>query len=123
VIIFNAVIEHTLARFFGKQIGDRGDFYDADVFRSGNPADLATVIREVANTLEFRVAGMKFQNTGRGSAKVHLDCGIDQLRDLADQVAKRKRSERENYYWEIFGALMMVIIGLLETLEEQAVSH
>ena len=120
MVVFNAVsIEHTLARFFGDTIGDRGTFYDADVFRGGRPKDLALVVRRVADALEERIALIEFPAHGNGTAKAHLDFSIYQLRDLSDQIEQRKKPERENYHWEVFGALMAAIVGLLETLEAQ----
>jgi hypothetical protein len=118
VAFFNAVgIEHTLARFFGKEIGDRTQFYDADVFRSGNPEDLAEIVRQVADTLEARVAFIRFPRQGSGSPKAHIESCISRLRDLAEDMEQRTATEREDYHWEIFGALMAAIVGLLETLE------
>ncbi len=118
--VFNAVgIEHTLSRFFGDRIGNRGTFFDADVFRSGDPKELALIMRQVADTLEMRTFGMKFPSEGAGSTKAQVEVCISRLRRLAEQMAKRKKAERENYHWEIFGALMLGIVGLLETLESR----
>lgn len=118
--IFNAVaIEHTLARFFGKPIGDRLQSFDADVFRSGNPKDLAEIVRQVAQALESRVAFIRFRSQGVGSPKVYIDGSIYWLYELAKQMETRRRYEREDYHWEVFGATMGVIIGLLETLEAE----
>jgi hypothetical protein len=119
VAFFNAVgIEHTLARFFGKEIGDRLTFFDADVFRSGDPKDLAEIVRQVADTLEARIAFIRFPNPGQqGSPRAHVESCIDRLRHLANDMQQRTEGERENYHWEIFGALMAGIVGLLETLE------
>ncbi|MEO7650141.1 MAG: hypothetical protein ABIZ80_06715, partial [Bryobacteraceae bacterium] len=54
---FNAVfIESTLGRFFDGIPGDRGTFYDADVFRSGDREELAFVLESVAARLNERIA-------------------------------------------------------------------
>ena len=116
--IFDAVgIEHALARFFGDRIGTRGMFYDADVFRTGDPQDLAQVLRRVADTLERRLVFVKFTDQRNGSAKAQVEGCISQLRTLSERVKQRSSFECEDYHWEIFGALMMGIVGLLETLE------
>jgi hypothetical protein len=118
VAFFNAVgIEHTLARFFGKEIGDRLTFFDADVFRSGDPKDLAEIVRQVANTLEARVAFIRFPHQGQAPPKAHIESCISRLHHLANDMEQRSKMEREDYHWEIFGALMGAIVGLLETLE------
>lgn len=120
VTTFNAVaIEHTLARFFGKPIGDRFQFYDADVLRGGDPKELAEIVRQVAQTLESRVAFVRFRPQGVASPKVLLDNGISWLYGMAEQMETRRRREREDYHWEVFGAMVGVIIGLLETLESE----
>jgi hypothetical protein len=117
---FDAVmIEHTLARFFGKRLGQRGEFYDADYFRAGNPKHLGTVLERVAERLEKRVAAIKFESTEAGSAKAQIEGAITRLRALAPRVKQRSGDEREDYHWEVFGALIMTVNGLLERLEEQ----
>ena len=122
MIVFNAVrIEHTLARFFNAQIGKRGLFFDADVFRGGAPEDMAEVLRQVADRLEFRTATFKFPPPprDRGPAAARMRSCVSHLREMADQIAARTQCERENYHWEIFGALMSGITALVETLEAQ----
>jgi len=114
---FDAVmIEHTLARFFGKQIGDRGEFYDADSFRNGKPEELSIIVRHVADKLEQRVASIQFADESPGTARAQVQGCVSRLRLLADRMKERKQDEREDYHWELFGALMMAIIGLLEQL-------
>jgi hypothetical protein len=120
---FNAVgIEHTLGLFFGKQIGSRGEIYDADIFRAGEPKDLAEILRRVADRLEQRLARITFPiaDEPRVDAKSQVDGAIVRLRAIATQTAERPRSEPEDYHWEIFGALMMLIAGLLLRLEDEA---
>jgi hypothetical protein len=121
---FNAVsIERTLARFFGKEPGERGTFFDADVFRSGIPEDLAKIVGNVADTLEARIETIRFPGRQPGSAKSQVDGCVAWLRRLQEQIRQRSAVEREEYHWEIFGAVMMGITGLLETLEAQVTVH
>ncbi len=116
--VFNAVgIEHTFGRFFGREPGERGTFYDADVFRRGDPKDLALIVRNVADTLESRILFIKFPSDENGSAKAQLEVCVSQLRAFGDLVLDRNATEREDYHWELFGALLGGIAGLLETLE------
>ena len=122
MIVFNAVsIEHTLARFFNEPVGKRGLFFDADIFRWGVPEDLAEVLRKVADRLEFRTSTFKYPPApeGKGSAEAAMHHCIFMLREMADQIAARTKRERENYHWEIFGALMSGITALVETIEAQ----
>lgn len=115
---FDAVtIEHTLARFFGTEIGDRSTTFDADVFRAGAPKDLSKVLELVADTFEKRIASLSFPVEGNGTAKAQVEGCVSRLRDLAARVKARRSPEREDYHWEVFGALMMGIVGLLETVE------
>ena len=121
MVSFDAVgIEHALARFFGKPVGARGNFYDADVLRSGNPKDLSEIIRRVADTFEARIAGIKFPEGANGNPKAQVQGCVSRLRSLSDRVKQRSTPEREDYHWEVFGALMLGIVGLLEALEAQA---
>jgi len=114
---FDAVmIEHTLAAFFGKQIGDRTTFFDADNFRNGRPKNLAVIVRAVANELEKRVARIQFSHQSPGGPKAQVQGCVSHLRSLANRMQGRPQ-EPEDYHWEIFGALMMAIVGLLEHLE------
>ena len=116
--VFNAVsIEHTLGRFFGREPGERGTFYDADVFRRGDPEDLALIVRNVADTLESRILFIRFPSDGNGSAKAQVESCVFHLRAFADRVLERNAAEPEDYHWELFGALMSGIVGLLESLE------
>lgn len=110
-------IEHTLANFFGNQIGARGTFYDADVFRNGKPAELAIVVDRVADELEQRMAAIQFIDESPGGARAQVEGCISRLRSLADRMKKRKQEDREGCHWELFGALMMAIVGLLEQLK------
>lgn len=124
MIVFNAVrIEHTLARFFGRETGERGTFFDADVFRRGDPKDLALIVRNVADRIEARSLFIRFPSDANGSAKAQVEGCVSQLRTFADRVLERSAPEREDYHWELFGALMLGIVGLLETLEEQIPLH
>mgnify|MGYP000985365601 CR=1 FL=1 len=117
---FDAVsIEHSLARFFGQPIGTRGAIFDADVLRGGDPKDLAELLSAVADTLESRLAFITFTHEGRGSPKSQATHCVRVLRETAARMAQRRKREREDYHWEIFGALISGITGLLETLESQ----
>jgi hypothetical protein len=117
---FEAVaIEHRLGRFFG-MVGVRGGFFDADVFRAGRPKELAEVLRRVADTLESRLAFIRFPQDGPGSSKAQTESCVFWLRYAAENLEKRRNPERENYHWEIFGAMLSGLTGLLETLEGQA---
>ena len=61
VSTFNAVrIEHTMAGFFGTPVGDRFTFFDADVFRAGEPKELAEILPRVADKLEERITWVEF---------------------------------------------------------------
>lgn len=115
---FDAVaIEHSLASFFGKQIGAREEFYDADTFRTGRPKNLAVIVRRVAEHLEEKVASIQFNDTSPGGARAQVLESISRLRSLADRIKERKNDEPEDYHWEVFGALVTAIQGLLEQLE------
>ncbi|MDX2152041.1 MAG: hypothetical protein SFV54_14985 [Bryobacteraceae bacterium] len=117
--MFDAVsIEHTMARFFKKELGERGTFYDADVFRQGVPEDLAEVLRRVAKQLDKRVAklGLGAEELGPGAL---LRTSAVRLSALADKVAGRKEDEPEDYHWEVIGAVLLGVTGLLEELERQ----
>jgi hypothetical protein len=120
---FDAIgIEHTLARFFGKTIGDRTQFYDADVFRGGKPKRLAKIIDRVAKRLEQRFAKIKTPVSARvdGDPLAQIEGCIRRLSSLAEKMEHLKAEEPEDYHWEVFGTLMMAIVGLLELLEKLA---
>ncbi len=122
--MFNAVsIEHTLSRFFGDEIGTRDSFYDADLFREGDPKELAEMMRHVAAHFEKRAARIQYPAQLDGTTKAYIASCASQLRSLADQVRQRKKNESEDYHWEVFGALMRGIVGLLETLEAVSAPH
>ena len=112
---FNAVaIESTLERFFEGKPGDRGTFYDADVFRSGLQVDLAFVLARVAYRLSERIARLSLSQVHHRRILLELNSCIYHLHDVADQMMDRKDTEREDYHWELFGGLMSAIMGLLD---------
>jgi hypothetical protein len=113
--VFNAVnIEHTLAKFFGDDRGMRGEFYDADVFRGGQLPELAEVIERTATRIQERAHSLTLTE-----GTFDVERCVAELREMAEIMKKRSGSEREDYHWEIFCALIKGIDGLLAELESR----
>jgi hypothetical protein len=112
---FNAVgIEHSIARLMNNE--RRGESWDADVFRGGNPADLAEMLDKVAEALEQRFVFLPLSREA-GTPGALLGVAVRQLRSQAEEMRGRKRKEPDNYHWEIFGAVLLCAVALLEVIE------
>lgn len=114
---FDAVsIEYAFAQLIGNPVGARGTSHDADVFRGGNPKDLSKALLDAITALENKAKSVTFTSAdaANGGAKARLDVAISRLRDYANELSKSKNVEREDYHWEIIGALISVIAALLE---------
>jgi hypothetical protein len=87
-----------------------------DVFRGGNPKDLSKALLDAVSTLEQKSKNVTFTSAdaAHGGARARLDAAISRLRDYANELAKSKTDEREDYHWEIIGALVSVIAVLLK---------
>jgi hypothetical protein len=121
---FDAVdIEYAFATMVGSSIGARGTDHDADVFRAGDPKELAKALKNAVNALRERVGAISFDlsESDAGEAKARLDVAINRLEDLSDDLASQKDKEPFDYHWEIIGALISMVASLLETLERRAV--
>lgn len=114
---FDAVsIEHAFAQLIGNTIGGRGTVHDADVFRSGNPSHLAKAIEAAADALEAKANKKAYTaaDTQPGGVKAKIDVAISRLRKVAGTMSTSKTIEREDYHWEIVGALVTTVAALLD---------
>jgi hypothetical protein len=112
-------VEHAFAYIFGNQVGQRGTFHDADMFREGKLSELGEVIVRMADRIEARVATIRFstQEQAPGGAKRLLDGAVFGLRNIGREMKKDKGKEPENYHWMLIGNLAKAIEGLLEHCE------
>lgn len=114
---FDAVsIEHAFAQLIGNSIGGRGTVHDADVFRGGNPPDLAKALKAAADALEAKANMKTFTSADSqpGGAKARIDVAIRRLRKISLTMSTSKSIEREDYHWEIVGVLVATVAALLE---------
>jgi hypothetical protein len=118
--MYNAVgIEHSLAVFLEKEIGARGEAHDADIFRGGDPTDLAQVVELIGSKLTDRVARIKFlddeKENGGNAPRLHT-AGVSLTR-RAEQIKQRSVCESEDYHWLIVGDLCMALAAALDHIE------
>jgi hypothetical protein len=119
--MYNATgIEHQLAIFLEKEIGARGGAHDADIFRSGNPKDLAKVVELIGKKLKERAARIEVSDEDKenGGNAPRLTMTGDSLLRIADQIKERSDREREDYHWLIVGDLCEALAVALDHIEQ-----
>lgn len=112
---YNAVgIEYAMAILFGDRIGERGLAHDADVFRDSTTAELAVVIRRIADTIETRTQNIQFKEDGNGSPKKRIGTVATSLRNIAEAMENSNEEEVQDYHWLIIAELILTIASLLD---------
>lgn len=118
--MYNATgIEHQLAVFLEEDVGMRGGAHDADIFRSGDPKELAKVVALIGTKLNERIGRIKFTDDEKenGGNAPRLQTTGDSLITVADQMKTLANREREDYHWLIVGNLCMALAAALDHIE------
>ncbi len=109
-------IEQSFGRLLG--IANRGDVNDADVFKNGSHKSLAAVLKRAAHKLEERTKALHLcDDDTSGSSGARIEAAIATLRLHAETLAKSAVKEGQSYQWEIIGALIGIIVAMLEHYE------
>ena len=117
---FKAVdIEHSFAIFLGKEVGARGESYDADVFRGGSTPSLGRALEDFCSRAAQRVSGLKF-DAAEGlpaGAKIRIESALSSLAGITGDMKMDKGREPDDYHWMIIGQLVALIAGILDHIE------
>lgn len=97
----------------------RGGAHDADIFRMGDPKDLAKIVELIGSKLNERAARVEFTDDEKenGGNAPRLETAGDSLIRIAEQIKQRSESEREDYHWLIIGDLCMALAAALDHIE------
>jgi len=108
-------IEHDFEIFLQKQIGGRGQHYDADFFRAGDRKQIGKAIEDVATKLESRINTIKFSalETKDGGEKARLDVVINSIRGIAADMIQSKKNEPYDYHWILVAELILALDSIL----------
>jgi hypothetical protein len=111
--------EYSFAYLLGLELGDRGHVNDADVFRLGQPQDLAKVLEAAADAIDrrTRALGLQQPTPPPGSPAARIDVGVSDLRGIAMNLKNRSGLEGETYQWHVIGALVGIIAAMLAHYE------
>jgi SNF2 family DNA or RNA helicase len=84
----------------------RGKFYDADVFRSGNPNELKEFLEKLSQVLKDRISPDLSEEQ-----KAWLNSAINSIHNAKSRITQQ---EQEDYHWLIVGQLISIINLLLQ---------
>jgi hypothetical protein len=85
----------------------RGEFYDADVFRCGNPDDLEKFLEKFSQVLKDRISPVLSDE----KQKEYLNTVTDSICSAKSRITQQ---EGEDYHWLIVGNLVSIINLLIQ---------
>ena len=113
-IAYNAVaIEHSLAVFLERPIGERGLSNDADTFRLGDKKFLSKLVDDIATQIEVRAKRISFTAADE-KAKRKIDNSVRSLRELSSSMKSSTENEADDYHWIIVGAMAAALGAVLD---------
>ena len=118
-------IEYAFAYLLELPFGKRGESNDADVFRCGNPSNLAEAVEASADALERRIAKIKFEpvESDGGGSKARLEVAARTLKSIAKDMRSMSIDEPSDYHWHIIGEYVGALAALLDHIEGKGLPH
>jgi hypothetical protein len=116
--------ELSIERAFNRCLDDvknRWATVHADVWRHGNPGEIADALKQLAEGIDERCERVPFEanEDDPGGARVRLRLATERLLEHAEAMKALKKSEGFDYHWAIVGDLVGMIGALLDHIEDK----